>query len=171
MVVISLALIAGIISLNKSNKDPIIIDNSEDKNMDIEKQEVNIPTIKAKDNPENNNVLGLDYDSQDMDVEIKINPITNPSQDKLPEEMEKPITEPKPTEQPKPIEEEINDKEKPPTTVKEEPKEIKSGTDKDGVVRNLEGNPTGLKPAENVEEIKGSDLLPEGKKAGEGDKF
>lgn len=88
----------------------------------------------------------------------------------LSKEMEKPITEPKPTEQPKLINEEIKDKSKPPTS-REEPKEIKGGTESNGVIRDLKGNLRGLKPAENVEEIKGSDLLPDGKKAGEGDKF
>lgn len=53
----------------------------------------------------------------------------------------------------------------------EKPKVVNGGTGEDGVVRDLKGNPTGLKPATNVEEVNGSDLLDDGEVAGQGDKF
>ena len=183
MMLISIALIAGIVSLNKSNKDSAIQDNIEDENMDIEKEKVRIPEIKENeviDNPENEELDDEVENQNDIDKEepkkvednkTKINPISKPDKVKLPEEMEKPITEPKPKEPPKPVDEKINDKSKSPTTKEEQNQDVKGGTDSDGVVKDLKGNPTGLKPAENVEEIKGSELLPDGKKAGEGDKF
>lgn len=183
MIFISIALIAGIVSLNKSNKDSAIQDNIEDENMDIEKEKVRIPEIKENeviDNPENEELDDEVENQNDIDKEeptkvednkTKINSISKPDKVKLPEEMEKPITEPKPKEPPKPVDEKINDKSKSPTTKEEQNQDVKGGTDSDGVVKDLKGNPTGLKPAENVEEIKGSELLPDGKKAGEGDKF
>lgn len=183
MMLISIALIAGIVSLNKSNKDSAIQDNIEYENMDIEKEKVRIPEIKENeviDNPENEELDDEVENQNDIDKEepkkvednkTKINSISKPDKVKLPEEMEKPITEPKPKEPPKPVDEKINDKSKPPTTKEEPNQDVKGGTDSDGVVKDLKGNPTGLKPAENVEEIKGSELLPDGKKAGEGDKF
>ncbi len=183
MIFISIALVMGIVALNKQDNDSIISDNIEDENMDIEKEKVKIPEIKENiviDNPENEELDDEVENQNNKDKEPikesednknKINPISKPDKEKLPEEMEKPITEPKPIEPPKPTTEEVKDKSKPPTTKVEPKKEVKGGTDSDGVVRDLKGNPTGLKPAENVEEIKGSDLLPDGKNAGEGDKF
>lgn len=183
--IICISLVAGIVLLNKSGKGPITPDNTADESLDIEKEDkkVNIPVIKVNDNidkPEDKE-LENEIDNEDDknketigerdDNKPKVNPIAKPKKERLPEEMEKPITEPKPIEPPKPIDKEIKDKEKPPTTKKEEPEKVKGGTDSDGVVRDLKGNPTGLKPAENVEEIKGSDLLPPGEKMGEGDKF
>lgn len=189
-VVICLVLVSGIVLLNKSDRKTAISEELED-NMDIEKEKVNIPGIKKdeKKDKEKNNEIENDKSNNEIEVKMdenkeineentnsskpnKINPITKSTKEKLPEEMEKPITEPKPINSPEPTKEEIKDKEKPPTITKEEkPKEEKGGTGEDGVIRDLKGNPTGLKPAENVEEIKGSDLLPDGEKMGEGDKF
>jgi FtsZ-interacting cell division protein ZipA len=182
-IIICIALVMGIVALNRQDKNSAIVDRPIDENMDIEKEEVNIKPIKENESIDNteNEKLDNEVESQnDRDKEPimenednknKINPISKPDKEKLPEEMEKPITEPKPEEPPKPVKEEVKDKSKPPTTKEEPKKEVKGGTGEDGVVRDLKGNPTGLKPAENVEEIKGSDLLPDGKKAGEGDKF
>ncbi len=183
MIFICIALVVGIVALNKQDNDLTIMDNPVDENMDIEKEEVNIQPIKENENIDNvedeeldNELEGQIHKDEEVngeneDNKNKINPISKPDKEKLPEEMEKPITEPKPKEQPKPTTKEVKDKSKPPTTKEEPKKEVKGGTGEDGVVRDLKGNPTGLTPAENVEEIKGSDLLPDGKKAGEGDKF
>lgn len=183
MIFICIALVVGIVALNKQDNDLTIMDNPVDENMDIEKEEVNIQPIKENENIDNvedeeldNELEGQIHKDEEVngeneDNKNKINPISKPDKEKLPEEMEKPITEPKPEEPPKPVKEEVKDKSKPPTTKEEPKKEVKGGTGEDGVVRDLKGNPTGLTPAENVEEIKGSDLLPDGKKAGEGDKF
>lgn len=182
-IIICIALVMGIVALNRQDKNSAIVDRPIDENMDIEKEEVNIKPIKENESIDNteNEKLDNEVESQnDRDKEPimenednknKINPISKPDKEKLPEEMEKPITEPKPEEPPKPVKEEVKDKSKPPTTKEEPKKEVKGGTGEDGVVRDLKGNPTGLTPAENVEEIKGSDLLPDVKKAGEGDKF
>lgn len=182
-IIICIALVMGIVALNRQDKNSAIVDRPIDENMDIEKEEVNIKPIKENESIDNteNEKLDNEVESQnDRDKEPimenednknKINPISKPDKEKLPEEMEKPITEPKPEEPPKPVKEEVKDKSKPPTTKEEPKKEVKGGTGEDGVVRDLKGNPTGLKPAENVEEIKGSDLLPPGEKMGEGDKF
>lgn len=104
---------------------------------------------------------------------MNIPEISKPKKEKLPEEMEKPITQPKPKEPLKPAEKEIKDKEKPPTIKAEEKKEVKGGTGEDGVVRDLEGNALKIEGDPNAKpnEVKGSDLLPEGEKMGEGDKF
>ncbi len=183
MIFICVALVVGIVALNKQDNDLTIMDNSADENMDIEKEEVNIQPIKENENIDNVEDEELDNELEgqiDKDKEVNvenednktiINTISKPNKENLPEEMQKPITEPKPKEPPKPTTKEVKDKSKPPTTKEEPKKEVKGGTDSDGVVRDLKGNPTGLTPAENVEEIKGSDLLPPGEKMGEGDKF
>lgn len=182
-IIICIALVMGIVALNRQDENSTIVDRPIDENMDIQKEEVNIKPIKENESIDNteNEELDNEVESQnDKDKEPimesednknKINPISKPDKEKLPEEMEKPITEPKPEEPPKPVKEEVKDKSKPPTTKEEPKKEVKGGTGEDGVVRDLKGNPTGLKPAENVEEIKGSDLGTPDKNMGEGDKF
>ena len=176
MVVICLALVAGIVYLNKNNKNTAISDDIEDQITDIEKEATkpNIPEIKAntntkveenkdvKDEKETENIENEETVEENKEDKIVVPEISKPKKEKLPDEMEKPITQPKPKEPPKAVEKEIKQEKK---------EEVKSGTGEDGVVRDLKGNPTGLKPAEKIEEIKGSDLLPDDKKAGEGDKF
>lgn len=177
MVVICLALVAGIVYLNKNNKNTAISDDIEDQITDIEKEveKPNIPEIKAntntkveenkdvKDEKETENIENKEaVEENKKEDKIIVPAISNPKKEKLPDEMEKPITQPKPKEPPKAVEKEIKQEKK---------EEVKGGTGEDGVVRDLKGNPTGLKPAEKIEEIKGSDLLPEGENMGEGDKF
>ena len=184
-IIICIALVMGIVALNRQDKNSAIVDRPIDENMDIEKEEVNIKPIKENksiDNTENKE-LDNEVESQNVkdkepimeseDNKNKINPISKPDKEKLPEEMEKPITEPKPEEPPKPAEEEVKDKSKPPTTKEEPKKEVKGGTGEDGVVRDLKGNPIEIEGDPNAapNEVKGEDLLPDGKKAGEGDKF
>ncbi len=184
-IIICIALGMGIVALNRQDKNSAIVDRPIDENMDIEKEEVNIKPIKENESIDNteNAELNNEVESQkDKDKEPimesednknKINPISKPDKEKLPEEMEKPITEPKPEEPPKPVKEEVKDKSKPPTTKEEPKKEVKGGTGEDGVVRDLKGNPIEIEGDPNAapNEVKGEDLLPDGKKAGEGDKF
>lgn len=184
-IIICIALVMGIVALNRQDKNSAIVDRPIDENMDIEKEEVNIKPIKENESIDNteNEKLDNEVESQnDKDKEPimesednknKINPISKPDKEKLPEEMEKPITEPKPEEPPKPVKEEVKDKSKPPTTKEEPKKEVKGGTGEDGVVRDLKGNPIEIEGDPNAapNEVKGEDLLPDGKKAGEGDKF
>ncbi|MCK9443809.1 MAG: hypothetical protein M0Q14_04650 [Tissierellaceae bacterium] len=184
-IIICIALVMGIVALNRQDKNSAIVDRPIDENMDIEKEEVNIKPIKENESIDNteNEKLDNEVESQnDRDKEPimenednknKINPISKPDKEKLPEEMEKPITEPKPEEPPKPVKEEVKDKSKPPTTKEEPKKEVKGGTGEDGVVRDLKGNPIEIEGDPNAapNEVKGEDLLPDGKKAGEGDKF
>ena len=184
-IIICIALVMGIVALNRQDKNSAIVDRPIDENMDIEKEEVNIKPIKENESIDNteNEELNNEVESQnDKDKEPimesednknKINPISKPDKEKLPEEMEKPITEPKPEEPPKPVKEEVKDKSKPPTTKEEPKKEVKGGTGEDGVVRDLKGNPIEIEGDPNAapNEVKGEDLLPDGKKAGEGDKF
>lgn len=184
-IIICIALVMGIVALNRQDKNSAIVDRPIDENMDIEKEEVNIKPIKENESIDNteNAELNNEVESQNdkykepimesEDNKNKINPISKPDKEKLPEEMEKPITEPKPEEPPKPVKEEVKDKSKPPTTKEEPKKEVKGGTGEDGVVRDLKGNPIEIEGDPNAapNEVKGEDLLPDGKKAGEGDKF
>lgn len=176
MVVICIALVAGIVYLNKNNKNTAISDDIEDQIMDIEKEveKPNIPEIKAntntkveenkdvKDEKEIENTENEETVEENKEDKIVVPEISKPKKEKLPDEMEKPITQPKPKEPPKVVEKEIK---------QENEQEVKGGTGDDGVVRDLKGNPTGLKPAEKIEEIKGSDLGNPNENMGEGDKF
>ena len=188
---ICLVLVLGIVFLNISDKNTTISNKEPEKDIDIEKEDkANIPAIKVNENKDYPESRELGNESTDKELEIEIdenketieentkndkntniNPITKQVKNKLPEEMEKPITEAKPIEQPKPLVEETKDIDKTPTT-KEEPKqEVKGGTGEDGVVRDLKGNNLNWGNPPIVDEIKGSDLLPDGKEAGKGDKF
>ncbi len=191
--VVSLILVLGIVFLNISDKNSTLSNKELEKDMDVEKEnKANIPAIKVNENKDYPESRELGNESADKELEIEIdeyketienntkddkntniNPITKQVKNKLPEEMEKPITEAKPIEQPKPLVEETKDKDKAPTT-KEEPKqEVKGGTGEDGVVRDLKGNSLQIEgnPNGTPNEVKGSDLLPEGENMGEGDKF
>lgn len=186
MIFLSIILVVGIIKLNLPEKQSIVAENLED-DMDIkeEKEDFVIPPIKApttktedannKENPDSIDILEYKETIEEIDGDkVLVKPTPPPKEEKLPEAMETPKAEPKPTTPPKPIDtttgkkddktDILKDKEKPPTTKKVEPSS-------DGVVRDLKGNPTGLTPATNVQEVKGSDLLDEGEVAGEGDKF
>lgn len=187
-ILISIVLTSGIIKLNTEDKNTAISQEFEDAGQDIEKvvEKPNIPDInpmedkqvneEVEDNEDKTKKLEGNIENEKIQEnkekeKMNISEISKPKKEKLPEEMEKPITKPKPEEPLKPIEEKIDDKSNPPTTKEEPKKEVKGVTGEDGVVRDLEGNPTGLKPAENIKEIKGEDLLPEGENIGEGDKF
>lgn len=187
-VVICLVLIAGMIYSNRASKNTAISDDIEDQDMDIEKEvgKPNIPEIKPnnntkveedediKDEIEKENIENEEAIQENTEEDKNTVPtISKPKKQKLPEEMEKPITEPKPEEPPKSVNEEIKDKAKPPTIKQENKEEVKGGTGDDGVVRDLKGNPLKIEGNPNAKpnEVKGSDLLPDGKKAGEGDKF
>lgn len=176
LVVISFVLIAGMIYSNRASKNTVISDDIKEQDMDIEKEleKPNIPEIKAntntkveenkdvKDEKEIKNIENDETVEENKEDKIVVPEIPKPKKEKLPDEMEKPITQPKPKEPPKVVEKEIKQEKK---------EEVKGGTGDDGVVRDLKGNPTGLKPAEKIEEIKGSDLGNPNENMGEGDKF
>lgn len=188
MISICLVLIAGIVYLNKENKNTAISDDIEDQDMDIEKEvgKPNIPEIKPnnntkveedediKDEIEKDNIENEEAIQENTEEDKNTVPtISKPKKEKLPEEMEKPITEPKPEEPPKPVNEEIKDKAKPPTIKQENKEEVKGGTGDDGVVRDLKGNPLKIEGDPNAKpnEVKGSDLGNPNENMGEGDKF
>ncbi|MGJ0847792.1 hypothetical protein ACR77J_13965 [Tissierella praeacuta] len=161
----------------------------EDKDIENKDKEINIPAIEKPKNIEKKE----DIDNKEKVVEeevyeeiegekVPVRPVPKPQTNNLPEGMEKPNT---PTETSTPqkstdtekVDKKHNetdkpkDKEKPSNPKKEEPKVVEGGTGSDGVIRDLNGNPLNLKPAEKIDEVKGSDLLDPGEVAGEGDKF
>lgn len=180
----------GIVILNGRDKQQPNIIEAENENIDIEeeKEELVVPPITSPKKDKDDNLDKPEYKEEVKEIDgnkVLVKPTPLPKEyEKLPEGIETPKTEPKPTNPPKPVNTETTDKkdnkidkpkdqEKPPAYKKEEkPKVVNGGTGSDGVVRDLKGNPTGLKPATNVEEVNGSDLgEPGDPEMGQGDKF
>ena len=126
-ILLSIALIAGIIKLNTGDKNTAISEELEDIDQDIEKEveKPNIPSInpiedkqvneEVEDNEDKIKKLEGNIENEKIQEnkekeKMNIPEISKPKKEKLPEEMEKPITKPKPAEPLKPIEEKIDDK-------------------------------------------------------------
>ena len=177
-----------IIEFNK-NEEPVVENeniNDDTDDVEVEEKEIEVPPIQPPKYDEQNNKEERKEEVKEIDGEkILVKSTPEPKEKEPPEAMEKPKSEPKPTNPPKLADTQTTDKkdngttkvknsEKPPTYKKEEkPKVVNGGTGSDGVVRDLNGNPIHVEGDPNAKpvEVKGSDLLPEGEKAGEGDKF
>lgn len=203
MLIMCVALVFGIVKLNlkyaKERQEAHLpepemieepIEKIEDKDIEKEKKELNIPPIeKPKEVEKDDNI-----DSKEEVVEkevyeeiegekVPVRSIPTPQTKNLPEGMENPNSKKEPTTPSKPSNTEVvnnkddsldqdnkNDKPK-----KEEQEVVKGGTGSDGVLRDTKGNPiTSLKPATKVEEVTAEELNKEfntNYTPGQGDKF
>ena len=169
-----IAIIFTVKNINKKEA-PVVDIDKEEKIEEEKKEEVVVPPIVPDEEEQGQKEETVKEEVKNIDgEEVLTKSAPKPKEKNLPEAVQKPVKKEKPTAPPTPpVKDTTTDTtaEHPEYPKEEKPQVVKGGTGEDGVVRDLKGNDTGLRPATNITEVKGSDLLDPGEKMGEGDKF
>ena len=174
-----IAVIFTVKNINKKEA-PVVDIDKEEKVEEETKEEVVVPPIVPDEEEQGQKEETVKEEVKNIDGEkVLTKSAPKPKEKNLPEAVQKPVKKEKPTDPPTPpVKDTTKDTtaEHPEYPKEEKPQVVKGGTGEDGVVRDLKGNDTGLRPATNITEVKGSDYYEKDENGnpmipGEGDKF